>query len=226
MNIKRCIELCLIFSSIGCVAIQDCEYRVAQRFRAGCAWWQNCEERCSSNPLSHYSKGWRQGYADVLMGGDGTCPPVPPYHYWSFKFQNQYGENAIGDWFLGYQHGGASALASGRSQYHPVPIAGGFGQYSSSCLPSDFAPYELGRSSLGLRNLPPYQGGASTDTEQSDDEPNATDSSGQRQSDSGGPSQKTTSSTDERPATPLPGAPNTESSERTNVQDAVVQPNP
>lgn len=216
MHTRRCIELLLIFSSIGCVTFQDSEYRIAQRCRAGIAWWRKSEERCSSNPCSHYSKGWRQGYMDVLMGGDGTCPPVPPYHYWSFKFQTERGEEAIGDWFLGYQHGGASAMASGRSQYHPVPISGGFRQYSSSCLPSDFAPYQLGRSSLGLVNGN-HDSEAPSEQDLPGDEPIPASESEAHSSDGGGPPLSTEPS-GQTPGTSLPGAPTTEASGVPNAQ--------
>ena len=151
MSLGHCLRVLLIFSSVGCVAFQDCEYRLAQKCRASRAWWYSCDERCSSNPWSHYSFGWKQGYSDVLMGGDGTCPPVPPHHYWSHKFQSENGEVAIGSWFEGYHHGAAAALASCRGQFHPVPLSDNFRQFSGGCLPSDHAPYALGRTALGTK---------------------------------------------------------------------------
>lgn len=211
MVTRRCIELLLAFSSIGCVAIQDHEYHLAQKWRAGVAWWCKSEERCSSNPCSHYSKGWRQGYTDVLMGGDGTCPPVPPPCYWSFKFQSERGEEAIGDWFLGYQHGGASALSSGRNQYHPVPISGFFRQESPTCLPSDFAPYDLGRSTLGVTtpNLPSSEHQAD-DEAMPDDSAVAPQESEVRSGDGGGPPLGGLSTSKNGPVNALPGVPTTE----------------
>ncbi|WP_010581592.1 hypothetical protein [Schlesneria paludicola] len=146
------------------------------------------------------------------MGGDGTCPPVPPHCYWSFKFQSERGEEAIGDWFQGYQHGGASALSSGRNQYHPVPISGVFRQYSPSCLPSDFAPYELGRSSLGLTNPP-----LSSAEHHVEDEalPDSTPLEAEtRSSDGGGPPADGLSTLKSVPVNPLPGVPTTEAVNR------------
>lgn len=166
MSLGQCFRILLIFSSVGCVAFQDCEYRVAQKMRASRAWWYSCDERCSSNPWSHYSFGWKQGYADVLMGGDGTCPPVPPHHYWSHKFQSENGEIAIGNWFEGYHHGAAAALASCRGQFHPVPLSDNFRQFSGGCLPSDFAPYAVGRTAVGTREVPLRESSDSDDSDE------------------------------------------------------------
>ncbi len=156
MSMRRCAELLLLVSSIGCATFQDCEYRAAQKCRAHRAWWFAGDERCSSIPWSHYSCGWRHGYTDVLMGGDGECPPVPPQHYWSHKFQSEHGEIAIENWYSGYHDGAAAAIASCRDRYHPVPISGTFRQCYPSCLSSDQATYPLGRTILGMKQRPQY----------------------------------------------------------------------
>jgi hypothetical protein len=154
MLAARCVALLLPFCLFGCVAFQDCEYRAAQSCRAHCAWWVGCVPPNSCNPWSHYSYGWRQGYQDVLLGGDGTCPPVPPHCYWSPKFQCELGEQAIERWFEGYHDGSEAALASCRGQYHPVPLSNEFRQSGHVSLSSDLAPYDFGRTILGVRLFP------------------------------------------------------------------------
>jgi hypothetical protein len=151
MCVKRCIELLLIFSSVGCVSFQDNEYQVAQEFRAHRAWIFARPDRCSANPRSHFSRGWRRGYADVLMGGDGQCPAVPPQCYWSHKYQTNRGDVAVKDWFSGYSYGAAAAIASGCDHYNSVPLADTFRNCKPSCLSSDDSPYPMGKTTLGLR---------------------------------------------------------------------------
>lgn len=149
MSIGRCTPLLLLLSTVGCVSFQDFEYRTAQECRAHCAWWLCPNERCSSNPCSHYSCGWRRGYADILLGGDGTCPPVPPQCYWSHKYQCEAGEIAIQEWFQGYRDGGAAGLESCGDLYHPVPMSDEVRVYRAGALPVDRAAYPYGVTHLG-----------------------------------------------------------------------------
>lgn len=146
MVIRRCIELFVIVSSVGCVAVQDCEYRLAQNLRAASAYRSSCD----SGMGYHFASGWKKGYADVLMGGDGQCPAVPPQCYWSHKFQNERGEAAIEDWFQGYSQGAAVAQASGREHYHDVPRSDYFRQCTPTCLSSDYSEFDYGKSVVGV----------------------------------------------------------------------------
>ena len=148
--------------SIGCVAFQDCEYRAFQHGRSHTAWWFGCDKPCSSNPWSHYSKGWRRGYTDVLLGGDGACPPVPPACYWSPKFQCEYGEIAIQDWFQGYADGAQAGLNSCRGRYHPVPFSNSYPNCFPGCLSSDMSPYDFGKTTLGLKTTRHPNGNSET----------------------------------------------------------------
>lgn len=152
MVIRRCIELLLIVSSVGCVSFQDCEYKFAQNWRAHRAYWECSEDYFGTRMGFHFARGWKKGYSDVLMGGDGQCPAVPPQCYWSHKFQSEWGEAAIEDWYQGYAQGAATALASGREHYNEVPRSDYFRQCSPSCLSSDYAEYDYGKSVLGLQD--------------------------------------------------------------------------
>ena len=151
MPVRLLPFVALFLSIAGCAAFQDCEYSCAQSFRSHKAWWCNPCERTSSIPWSHYSCGWRQGYRDVLMGGDGQCPPVPPPRYWSHKYQSCQGEAWIECWFSGYQDGANAAIALCEGGQHVVPFSHTFKQDCFDCLSSDMSPYPYGRTSLGLR---------------------------------------------------------------------------
>ncbi|MDB5348569.1 MAG: hypothetical protein JWP89_6946 [Schlesneria sp.] len=150
LSIRICFVLALSLNSVGCVAFQDHEYCLAQKSRAHCAWWCCSEFRSSSNPISHYSCGWYRGYSDVLMGGDGRCPPVPPQNYWSHKYQSEAGSCAVECWFEGYRHGAAAALANCEDNLRNVPISGEYQQCSPDCLSNDRALHPFGRSILGV----------------------------------------------------------------------------
>jgi hypothetical protein len=66
--------------------------------------------------------GFVDGYVDQLIyGGDGNAPPLPPRRYWKIKYQNPAGFQAIEDWFKGYRHGAVVARASGYRDYVTIP---------------------------------------------------------------------------------------------------------
>ncbi len=201
MRFRRFIALSLFFSMTGCVGLQDFEYHAAQDLRSHTAWWC-CDSRCSDNPISDYSIGWRRGYSDVLLGGDGECPPVPPQRYWSHKFQSEAGECKIENWFLGYSHGAAAALASCRDHYNPVPISNTFRDCGPDCLPTDYAAYDFGKTTLGLRNPEQMPADADDDGTDSSAVPKAPSASSDYDSDGKGGSKPKGSISIDSPVVP------------------------
>lgn len=152
MVIRRWVGLVFLLNCFGCASFQDHHYQAAQNFRAHFAWWCCPEDRCSANPWSHYAHGWRAAYTDVLMGGDGRCPPVPPQTYWSSKYQDEVGDAIIDDWFHGYRDGSASAMASCGDRFHPVPTSQEAQICLPQCLPTDGAPYPYGKTLLSVEH--------------------------------------------------------------------------
>lgn len=68
--------------------------------------------------------GFVDGFVDQLIyGGDGNAPPLPPRRYWKIKYQNPEGFRAMEDWFIGYRHGAAAAQASGYREYVTIPAS-------------------------------------------------------------------------------------------------------
>src|SRR5579884_3753121 len=87
--------------------VQDCleDYRNWQT--AEQAWAQ----ASSGHPASgDYARGFKTGYADYLRaGGTGVPPPLPPRHYWGYKYQSPEGHLAIEQWYAGFHDGAAAA---------------------------------------------------------------------------------------------------------------------
>ena len=71
----------LFFGLSGCTALSDCKYETGQKIRTSQAWheFDGCNQQCFT---SDYRDGWRKGYYDILTGGDGRPPVVPPKKYW------------------------------------------------------------------------------------------------------------------------------------------------
>ena len=90
-----------------------------------------------------YRAGFIDGFVDYLTYG-GTAPigldeapvvpAVPPPKYRSAKAMSPEGHTAAEEWFMGFRHGSATALASGLRQLVTVPVfdrpqEAGFGRY-------------------------------------------------------------------------------------------------
>ena len=49
----------------------------------------------------HFSKGFKAGYENILNGGSGCQPTIPPQCYWKPHFQTLEGKCCIYAWFDG-----------------------------------------------------------------------------------------------------------------------------
>jgi len=70
-----------------------------------------------------FMDGFLEGYHDMLQGGDGCLPVVPPRKYWSWKYQSAGGAATVNDWFDGYSGGVAAAKEDGLAEISKIPIA-------------------------------------------------------------------------------------------------------
>jgi hypothetical protein len=118
--------LALLFLA-SCHQVQDCIDEQVTGCRnshlARCAWlhsrgnYVDCRD-----DLWDFGAGFRYGYADILNGGRGCPPAVPPRCYWGCCYHNASGKCAIAAWYDGYHHGAAAALADGYgSSYGALP---------------------------------------------------------------------------------------------------------
>lgn len=117
--------LLLIFGLVaatGCAGLQDAEYAAANWSRAELGWLGSTTASQRRASSGDYAKGWKAGFYDASSGKACGLPPVPPSCYWSYKYQGCDGQNAIADWYRGYQCGVAAAESKGFPAFHEVPI--------------------------------------------------------------------------------------------------------
>lgn len=117
----------LFLSLSGCTALSDCKYEVGQKIRTSQAWheFDGCNEQCFT---CDYRDGWKRGYYDVLTGGDGRPPVVPPKKYWKPPVFTEHDPSRQDDWYTGYQDGASCAKSQPDFHYVPTFMAPSFHQ--------------------------------------------------------------------------------------------------
>ena len=108
----------------GCASMQDTHYSCANQCRSEWAWVS-----ASKSPLkivwpSNFGHGWKAGYYDVATGGGGQPPALPPPAYWTAHYQSVRGQDAIGEWYRGFQEGALQAEQGGAGQFHYIRSVG------------------------------------------------------------------------------------------------------
>ncbi|MEZ6121842.1 MAG: hypothetical protein R3C49_01550 [Planctomycetaceae bacterium] len=119
--------LAAMVSLTGCASMYDgmigCETGMRNHVLASKAWghWSWCYEH-----LDHprdFAKGFKAGYQDVLAGGNGCQPTLPPQCYWKPFYQTPKGVCRIHAWFDGYSHGALAAKQDGYGALSEIPIS-------------------------------------------------------------------------------------------------------
>ena len=112
---------------------------------SGCSGIQEClDEHCNSmhteltgmeawarwswcyNELTHpkdFACGFRAGYLDVVNGGVGCQPTLPPKQYWKACYRNAEGHCRVNQWFEGFSHGAVAAEQDGANVYGHIPMS-------------------------------------------------------------------------------------------------------
>jgi len=71
----------------------------------------------------HFAKGFKAGYENVLAGGSGCQPTIPPQCYWKPCYQTLEGRSKIHGWFDGFSHGALAAKQDGYGDMGQIPIS-------------------------------------------------------------------------------------------------------
>jgi hypothetical protein len=146
MNISIRLLLCMIFFTAftGCHSFRDHQdekmISIRNRYRAHKAW-KHVKKNCNNiKQPKDFGRGFKEGYRDVCMGGNGCPPALPPRRYRSIKHQNLKQRR----WFDGYEHGALAAeqagitdmnyIATSNRVMHNQPIPGNQ-QYEESIPP-------------------------------------------------------------------------------------------
>ena len=80
-------------------------------------------QRYGNDKSSPFRDGFLEGYHEILQGGDGCLPVVPPKRYWSWRYQSAGGQAAVSDWFNGFSAGVAAAKEDGLNGLSCVPLS-------------------------------------------------------------------------------------------------------
>ena len=111
----------------GCSSIHECineqETELRNHILAQKAWgeWSWCYDELAY-PM-HFAKGFKAGYTDILEGGPGCQPTLPPRCYWKPHYQNAEGRAKTNAWFDGFSHGALAAQQDGHSNMGQIPIS-------------------------------------------------------------------------------------------------------
>lgn len=111
-------------SGCSCIATkQDWHYRIANQHRASKAWkcCYSAERRKSLG--ADFKNGFKAGYVERSIGKECRAPAVPPPKYWTAKYQCCEGQQAIQDWFRGFQCGVAAAESNGHPYFNDIPVS-------------------------------------------------------------------------------------------------------
>ena len=111
----------------GCASVFDgvvsCETGIRNHVLAQKAWghWSWCYDNLD-HPC-HFAKGFKAGYRNILEGGSGCQPTLPPQLYWKPCYQTPEGRCKINSWFDGFSHGALAAQQDGYSNMGEIPLS-------------------------------------------------------------------------------------------------------
>jgi len=139
----------------GCAAMQDCviDYEVQGRnlILSQQAWgeWSWCYDNLQE-PF-HFAKGFKAGYRNILEGGKGCQPTLPPKCYWKPHYQSPAGRCKINAWFDGFAHGALAAQQDGYGNLNEIPISPTARMnFESSKAKMPYSPYASADSMGGM----------------------------------------------------------------------------
>ncbi len=125
-SVKAWLAL-LFLSAAGCSAIQDhcisMETSARNCVLAEKGWMDWSSHYNGTENKFHFAKGFKEGYQNVLEGGKGCQPTLPPRWYWKPCYQTPAGRCKIAAWFDGYTHGAVAAQQDGYGNLQQLPIS-------------------------------------------------------------------------------------------------------
>ena len=120
---QRCgLVLLAAAGSVGCQPlcefVNDTTIAVRERYLLLMAWRNAAPSYGQCYCLGDFASGYRAGYENVLEGGRGCPPAVPPQNYWCGCCENDTGQQRMYAWFDGFRHGAFAAQQSGCAGYN------------------------------------------------------------------------------------------------------------
>ena len=71
----------------------------------------------------HFAKGFKAGYRDILNGGKGCQPTLPPKSYWKWNYRSAEGRRKVNAWFDAFSHGALAAQKDGAGSWSQIPLS-------------------------------------------------------------------------------------------------------
>ena len=107
----------------GMKSFDDHERCLRNKCLAQCAWheWSWCYDDLEHS--QHFAGGFKTGYKDILDGGKGCQPTLPPERYWKCSYESHDGRRRINAWFDGFSHGALAALQDGYGKLSGIPLS-------------------------------------------------------------------------------------------------------
>ncbi|MEZ6063869.1 MAG: hypothetical protein R3C19_26275 [Planctomycetaceae bacterium] len=128
---KRLTKLVLLLAVTavftGCSSMTDhfidCEIKCRNTIIAQKAWneWSWCYDELD-HPFN-FAKGFKAGYLDILNGGKGCQPTLPPKCYWKPSYHGPEGQCMVDAWFNGFSHGALAAQQDGYGNISQIPVS-------------------------------------------------------------------------------------------------------
>lgn len=114
--LRNTLKLLAFAPLVGCASFQDAHYEHSQKLRTECAFLHY--RWTSGESIGYdYAKGWKAGYLDVLTGGDGQPPLIPPRCYWSPSQITKHCDEKRQEWYVGFQDGAMMASLEPETHY-------------------------------------------------------------------------------------------------------------
>jgi hypothetical protein len=123
---SRILLMTLAAWATGCAQFEEYadENLIASRntYITKMAW--KCRKDAYGNDcnIQHIRDGFHAGYLDILSGGAGCVPALPPSRYWGPCFQNPAGRAKIEAWYRGFSDGVAAARDDNANLYSEIPV--------------------------------------------------------------------------------------------------------
>lgn len=116
------LAICLTGCGSMTGGLSGCKLNLRQKCIAQKAWneWSWCYDELDDP--RHFAKGFKAGYIDILEGGKGCQPTLPPKCYWNSCHSPQ-GVCETNAWFDGFLHGVLAANQDGVGAFSSIPIS-------------------------------------------------------------------------------------------------------
>jgi hypothetical protein len=116
-----------LLTATGCSSLHDyviqTETGVRNSILTQKAWgeWSWCYDDLEYP--GDFALGFKAGYRNVLEGGKGCQPTLPPRCYWKPCYETPTGRSKIAAWFDGFSHGALAANQDGMAGMSQLPIS-------------------------------------------------------------------------------------------------------